>query len=152
MSDANPEKQKPVVTSAFVSRRQFIQMGIAVVGVAWGGVLVQSRLFPSQSGAAEAKPVEIPLADLPVGGAKTFLYAGAPAIVLRTPESLRAFSLVCTHLGCTVNWQPDQKTFHCPCHDGIFDQFGEVTSGPPPLPLEALPVRVEGDKVIVGEL
>ena len=47
--------------------------------------------------------MQFPLAELPVGGSVRSLYLAAPrSLVLRTPESLRAFSLICTHLGCTV--------------------------------------------------
>ncbi len=150
MSAAQPPStsDKP---SAFTSRRQFIQVGLAAVGAAWAGVFVQSRLFPAQSAAAEAKPVQFPLSELPVGSSRLISYGGSPAIVLRTPESLKAFSMICTHLGCTVEWQAGDKNFYCPCHDGRFDQFGEVISGPPPLPLEAYPVRIVDDQVIVGE-
>ena len=73
-------------------------------------------------------------------------------LVLRTPESLRAFSLVCTHLGCLVEWQKDKKEFYCPCHDGRFDEFGDVLAGPPPIPLEQFPVSLEGETVTVGEI
>jgi cytochrome b6-f complex iron-sulfur subunit len=137
--------------SAFLSRRQFIQLGFAAVGAAWAGSLVQSQLFPQTSGLEETKPVEIPLAELPVGGSKLITYGGSPAIVLRTPESIKAFSLICTHLGCTVQWQEAAQEFYCPCHDGRFDQFGEVISGPPPVPLEAIMVKVENDTIICGE-
>lgn len=139
-------------TSVFLTRRQFIQVGIAAVGAAWAGTALQSQVFPSTSGVQEAKPVEIPLAELPVGGVKMIIYGGTPAIVLRTPESIKAFSLICTHLGCIVQWQAAQQEFYCPCHDGRFDQFGEVISGPPPIPLEAFTVKVEGDKIIVGDV
>lgn len=137
--------------SAFTSRRQFIQMGFFTVGAAWLGTWLQSRLFPSASTTAEAAPVSFPLADLPVGGAKSISYGGLPVLVLRTPESLRAFSLVCTHLGCIVQWQTDKNEFYCPCHDGRFDEFGDVLAGPPPIPLEQFSVRVEGEMVIVEE-
>jgi cytochrome b6-f complex iron-sulfur subunit len=71
---------------------------------------------------------------------------------MRTRESLRAFSLVCTHLGCIVEWQADKKEFYCPCHDGRFDEFGDVLAGPPPIPLEQIPVHIEGETVTVGEV
>lgn len=148
--DLQEEKSSPK-PSTFASRRQFIQFGVAAVGAAWAGTWLQSRLFPGQT-VAEAKPVEFPLSELPVGGVKYITYGGVGAIVLRTPESLRAFSLICTHLGCTVQWQPENGEFYCPCHDGRFDQFGEVLGGPPPIPLEQFAVRVEGEKVIVGEV
>jgi cytochrome b6-f complex iron-sulfur subunit len=151
MTDAEktPSSQKPR-PSAFTSRRQFIALGLATLGAAWAGTFVQSKLFP-QPTAQEAKPVEFSLSELPVGGAKAIPYAGAPAIVLRTPVGIRALSLVCTHMGCTVQWQAAAKDFYCPCHGGRFDEFGDVTAGPPPVSLEQFPVKAEGDRVIVGE-
>jgi cytochrome b6-f complex iron-sulfur subunit len=137
--------------SAFVGRRQFIQLGLLTVGTAWLGTWLQTRLFPSTSTSQEATPVSFPLSDLPVGGTKAITYGGISTLVLRTSESLRAFSLVCTHLGCIVQWQGDKKEFYCPCHDGRYDEFGDVLAGPPPIPLEQFPVRVEGEMVIVGE-
>jgi cytochrome b6-f complex iron-sulfur subunit len=138
--------------STFTSRRQFIQVGIAALGAAWIGTMLQARLFPQETSLVEAKPVEIPLADLPVGSAKYITYGGLPTVVLRTPESIKAFSLICTHLGCVIQWREAEKEFYCPCHDGKFDQFGEVTAGPPPIPLEQFPVTIADDKVIVGEV
>ena len=142
----------PTRSSVFLSRRQFIQVGIGALGAAWAGAYLQSRLFPRQDATGEAQPVEFPLADLPVGGVKPINYGGTPALVLRTPESIKAFSLICTHLGCTIQWQEGDQEFYCPCHDGRFDRFGEVLGGPPPVPLEEFPVRVEDEKVIVGEV
>jgi cytochrome b6-f complex iron-sulfur subunit len=151
MTDAEktPSSQKPR-PSAFTSRRQFIALGLATLGAAWAGTFVQSKLFP-QPTAQEAKPVEFSLSELPVGGAKAITYAGAPAIVLRTPVGIRALSLICTHMGCTVQWQAATKDFYCPCHGGRFDEFGDVTAGPPPVSLEQFPVKAESDRVIVGE-
>lgn len=153
MTDAenNTQASETPKPSVFASRRQFIQVALAAVGAAWVGTFVQSRFFP-QASAQEAKPVEFGISELPMGGMKYITYAGAPAIVIRTPESIKAFSLVCTHLGCIVQWQEGKKEFYCACHDGRFDQFGEVIAGPPPVPLEQFPVRVEDEKVIVGEL
>lgn len=145
----NPET--PTQPSAFTSRRQFIQLAALTVGAAWLGTWLQSRLFPSANKTAEAAPISFPLAELPVGGTKDITYAGTPVMVLRTPESLRAFSLVCTHLGCIVQWQTDKNEFYCPCHDGRFDEFGDVIAGPPPIPLDQFTVRVEGETVIVEE-
>jgi cytochrome b6-f complex iron-sulfur subunit len=146
-----PTSQTPR-PSAFVSRRQFIQLGLATLGAAWLGTWLQSRLFPDTDTIQEAQPVSFPLSDLPVGGTKAITYGGVSVLVVRTRESLRAFSLVCTHLGCIVEWQADKKEFYCPCHDGRFDEFGDVLAGPPPIPLEQIPVRVEEDMVTVGEV
>jgi cytochrome b6-f complex iron-sulfur subunit len=138
-------------SSAFVSRRQFIQLGLAAVGAAWAGTLLQSRLFPASAANQEARPVEFALSELPPGGARPVTYGGVPAIVLRSAESVKAYSLVCTHLGCLVQWEAGRQEFYCPCHDGRYDQFGEAIAGPPVVPLEQIPVRIAGDRVIVGE-
>jgi len=138
--------------SALVPRRQFIQLGLLTVGAAWVGTWLQTRLFPSTNTSQEATPVSFPLSELPVGGTKAITYGGVFTLVLRTPESLRAFSLVCTHLGCIVEWQKDKNEFYCPCHDGRYDEFGDVLAGPPPIPLEEFPVTVDGNTVTVGEI
>lgn len=155
MDNAKENKDQqvsPGPPSVFTTRRRFIQVGLATLGAAWAGTLVQSRLFPVQSAVQEAQPVSFPVSELPVGGTHEVTYGGVQTLVLRTPESVRAFSMVCTHLGCLIQWQPGEMEFYCPCHDGRFDQFGEVLAGPPPVPLEEFPVRIEDDTVIVGEV
>lgn len=136
--------------SIFISRRHFIFTGIASVFAAWAGAWAQSILFPPPS-SAQAKPVELALKDLPIGASQQITYAGAPALVTRSQDGVLALSLVCTHLGCIVQWDAGKRQFHCPCHDGRFDEFGDVVSGPPPLPLERLVVKASGDKIVVGE-
>lgn len=140
-------KSKP---SILLSRRQFIFAGILSVGAAWAGALVQSLLFPRAS-TATAAPVELALAELQVGGARQIQYAGSPALVMRSQDGVLALSLVCTHLGCKVTWDAGKRQFHCPCHDGRFDEFGDVIAGPPPLPLERLSVRTRGERIIIGD-
>jgi len=136
--------------SRLQSRRGFLQAGLAVLAAAWGGCLAQGVLFPPAR--VETRPVEIPLADLPVGATRQITYEGKPALVLRTADSVTALSMVCTHLGCLVQWQEARQQFYCPCHDGRFDRGGDVLAGPPPLPLERLPVKVLVDRVVVGEM
>lgn len=61
-----------------------------------------------------------------------------------------AFSPVCTHLGCFVNWDSVRQEFVCPCHGGKYALSGEVTAGPPPRPLTELPLRVSDGRVYLG--
>lgn len=63
---------------------------------------------------------------------------------------VRAFSAVCTHLGCIVTWQPGPNhVWYCPCHKGKYGRQGEVVGGPPPRPLDRLPVTQREGRVFV---
>jgi glycine/D-amino acid oxidase-like deaminating enzyme/nitrite reductase/ring-hydroxylating ferredoxin subunit len=45
-------------------------------------------------------------------------------------RALHAFTAVCSHLGCIVQWNADEKSFDCPCHGSRFSCNGEVINGP----------------------
>jgi len=66
------------------------------------------------------------------------------------PEGLTAFSAVCSHLGCIVDWDSKNEQFLCPCHGGKYDINGNVAGGPPPAPLTRLPVENWEGKIFVG--
>lgn len=63
--------------------------------------------------------------------------------------SVCAFSSICPHLGCSVDYLADNGTFNCPCHGSVFAKDGSVVSGPSPRALDALQTRVEEGKVLV---
>jgi len=67
-----------------------------------------------------------------------------------TGRGLIAFSPVCTHLGCFINWDSLRLEFICPCHGGKYALSGEVIAGPPPRPLTELPLRISEGKVYLG--
>lgn len=74
---------------------------------------------------------------------------GKPAAVIRTDRGFKAFSAVCTHLGCIVHWNSMKREFECPCHAAVFDAEGKVVSGPPPRALPIYGVSVVQNEVIV---
>ena len=77
----------------------------------------------------------------------------AAAWVVKTGEQqVVAFSPVCTHLGCAVSWNPGDKTFACPCHTSSFSPDGKVAAGPAPRPLDRFDVRVDGIKILLGDV
>lgn len=84
--------------------------------------------------------------EIPSEGA--LVYADQRLAVLRRGEQIYALSLICTHLGCTVQVNPDGLT--CPCHGSRFDLSGQVLSGPAPRALEHLTLREAGDSIEVS--
>lgn len=70
-------------------------------------------------------------------------------IVRSSDGSIHALDSTCTHLGCRTRFNPASKRIECPCHGGVYDADGNVVSGPPPSPLQRLPVRIENDEVLV---
>ena len=82
---------------------------------------------------------------------KVFRFGSKPGILVRLPSGeWRAFSAVCTHLQCTVQYRADLELIWCPCHNGRFDLTGRNVSGPPPKPLDVYAVNVKGDEVVVA--
>jgi len=63
-----------------------------------------------------------------------------PAVLLHTGSGFSALSLVCTHLGCTL--ENSTQGFACPCHGSRFDADGNVTHGPADVPQQSLHVEV----------
>jgi len=108
-------------------------------------------VMPLPEQAVEASSVVAARArDLPVGASKLFRFGSQPALVIRTSSGeLRAFSAVCTHLQCTVQYRADLDRIWCACHNGLFDLSGKNVGGPPPRPLEELTAAVRGDEIIV---
>lgn len=73
-------------------------------------------------------------------------FGSQPAILVRTAEGdFRAFTAVCTHLQCTVQFKPETSQIWCACHNGLYDLTGNVISGPPPRPLETFKVNLRGE-------
>jgi Rieske Fe-S protein len=63
-----------------------------------------------------------------------------------------AMSASCTHMGCIVQWQDADRNFHCPCHGGIFTEYGKPDKASPIRYLASLPrleTRVKDGKVYV---
>jgi cytochrome b6-f complex iron-sulfur subunit len=75
-------------------------------------------------------------------GSRTLL-PQVPALLIRSAMGFRALSLVCPHLGCTVNPQPEG--FTCPCHGSRFNLQGGLTHGPATKALNVLKVETGAD-------
>ncbi len=75
------------------------------------------------------------------------VYRESRIAVVRDGNRYHALSLVCTHLGCTVEVTPTTVT--CPCHGSVFDRSGKVVRGPADRPLERYEVEDRGEYLAV---
>ena len=68
-------------------------------------------------------------------------------------DEVIAMSAACTHMGCIVQWQEKVRQFHCPCHNGVFTEYGKPAStagGPRYLTsLPRLETKVENGNIYV---
>jgi Rieske Fe-S protein len=115
---------------------------------------VSRYLVPPPAGESTAATVTLPLKPQEVkpNTGQIFKFGSRPGILVRTAAGeLRAFSAVCTHLNCTVQYRPDLGHIWCACHNGHFDLNGQNIAGPPPRPLEAFSVNARGDQIVVSK-
>jgi len=141
------------------SRRNFVVGGVGALGACYVGVLgypvYRYLATPAQRAADLASITEISLKDadkLEPGTALMFRFGTRPAMLIHQQDGTwTALSAVCTHLGCTVQYQADQDRIFCACHSGVYDaKTGTPVSGPPPKGLEQYSVEVKDGEVIVS--
>ncbi|MDZ4339091.1 MAG: Rieske 2Fe-2S domain-containing protein, partial [candidate division NC10 bacterium] len=117
------------------SRRKFINWFLATSGGAFLlSVLypIARYLIPPPAGESAAASVTLPVkpADVKPNSGQIFKFGSRPGILIRTPAGeLRAFSAVCTHLNCTVQYRSDLSHIWCACHNGHFDLKGQNIAG-----------------------
>jgi Rieske Fe-S protein len=56
-----------------------------------------------------------------------------------------AYSSICTHAGCQVQFDPAGRDIACPCHGAVFDPYNnaQVVAGPAPYPLQKIPIQYD---------
>ncbi|MGG0668203.1 ubiquinol-cytochrome c reductase iron-sulfur subunit [Sporosarcina koreensis] len=159
--------------SSKVSRRQFLSY--TLMGV--GGFMVSATVMPmvrfavdpvlQPKGEGELVPTqqkadeltETPVrVDFTIKDRKDGWYksdVSNTAWVYKEGDTVIALSPVCKHLGCTVNWEGDEKhknEFFCPCHNGRYEKNGKNIPGSPPLgPLDEYVVEVVDGYVHLGK-
>jgi len=83
--------------------------------------LTRELLAPARGAAAALPPDHGGVVEL--GGRKLGVY--------KAPDgTLYAVEARCPHMGCQLEWNPDEKSWDCPCHGSRFDPRGKLLSGP----------------------
>lgn len=135
-----------------LSRRIFLKSsgGAAAAVGAVGTVLTPtSAEAAGPAGAATGTTLNYPrravgkVSAMAVNQAVNFNYpdASSPCAAIRMGTAVAggvgpnkdivAYSTMCTHMGCPVNYDGDSKTFKCPCHFSMFDaeHSGQMVCG-----------------------
>ena len=76
--------------------------------------------------------------DLPAGHGGIVEYEGRKVGVYRHDDgTVYAVDAKCPHLGCQLSWNPDEKSWDCPCHGSRFSYTGQLLDGPAQTDTEA---------------
>lgn len=90
---------------------------------------------------------------VPLGGAASFIdpISGAPGLVVHpTKRTYLAFSAICPHAGCQVQFDPQTSLFICPCHGSEFNgTTGAVILGPAPVGLTSISIELAANGDII---
>jgi len=123
-------------------RKAWIAVGLlALVEAVW---IVLDFLRPRRTRTADAAAVVVagPIDRFEPGTVAAFP-AGKFYLVRLEGGGFLALARECTHLGCTVPWNPEENRFVCPCHSSAFDIHGDVLDQPAPRALDYYAVRIE---------
>jgi cytochrome b6-f complex iron-sulfur subunit len=140
------------------TRRAFLAAASAA-GICYGAALAypvyRYLASPNEMAMNETAVSEVTLKDaqkLPAGSALMFKFGTRPAMLIHHEDGRWiAMTAVCTHLGCTVQYEPQADRIHCACHGGVYNPYtGANVSGPPPKPLTLYKVKVNPDGVLVS--
>ena len=157
MSDES--RQNPEQPESDDSRRTFLKVAAGALGACYAGGIgypvyryLASPVEKAESVAA-VNEVTVPDATaIPRNAALMFKFGTKPAMLIHhEDDTWTAVSAVCTHLGCTAGYDPQEKRIFCPCHNGVYDaKTGANVSGPPPKPLDRFNVEIVEGKAVVS--
>ncbi len=148
--DSRCPDRRCLLTAAAVGATAVLA-GCSTYGQSSSAPAAASPAASAAGAAAASEPAAaegiVALADVPVGGGKVL--ADAKVVVTQPAAgTVKAFSAVCTHAGCTVT-DVAGGTINCPCHGSKFAMTdGAVVAGPAPRPLEPVTVAVQGGQVV----
>lgn len=135
-------------------RRDFINLllgGSVVAFVGSIGYPIYNYLEPPAVEEVKVSNIKIgKVDDMEKDSGKIVKFGNKPVIVIRTQTGeYKAFSAICTHLDCIVQYKKEYGQIYCACHNGRYDLNGKNVSGPPPAPLAKYNISIKGDEVVI---
>jgi Rieske Fe-S protein/cytochrome b subunit of formate dehydrogenase len=155
LSDACPVLGTYTPPQVEVARRQFIKRSSMLTGaillMALGVDFLAKRPRAPPSGgatstaAAGPKPIANIRNLLPNAATYFSDPSGGPGILIRLPSgTLEAYSAICTHAGCEVQYYSPDRVIYCPCHGSLFDPSnGDAIRGPAYVPLQKIGLTLD---------
>ena len=106
---------------------------------------------PADAVPADGTPINVPvIVEAPRDAWTRMPPTTVGAVFLRRAAgAVQAFSTVCPHLGCGIDFVADNGTFACPCHESSFGLDGQVAAGPSPRGMDTLETRIRDGQVEV---
>ena len=152
----NPYDRRPTDSLPISRRTVIMTSGLAAAAIAGLSSCTNYSTAPASapstatSGGSSpaAGPLTVKEADIPVGSGKIF--PDAQTVITQPKKGeYKAFSAICTHMGCVVD--SITNTINCPCHGSKYKiTDGSVVKGPATRPLAPKSVDVQGDSVVVS--
>jgi len=134
-----------------ISRRRLIGYAWITAGAIVVGELIFGTLAFLWPRRKQEKGEKIFLAgkatDFKVG--EVVYFRKEKTFLQRSMGGFLAFSAVCPHLRCIVNWNEAGRKFECPCHGAKFNLNGEVLEGPPPRALDLFKLQIVDEKIVI---
>lgn len=135
------------------SRRLFLRAGVTAATAAATGVAAAAPRPPTKKIAklSQLKPGEAVSFTYPENEAAVLIDLGRRVSGGIGPQgSLVAFSALCQHMGCPVNFEAQGSKLVCSCHASVFDpaRGGACIEGPSTRGLPRITLKIEGDSVL----
>jgi Rieske Fe-S protein len=152
----NPSDRRPTDSLPISRRTVIMTSGLAAAAIAGlsscTNYSTAPASAPSTPASGESSPAAGPLtvkeSDIPVGSGKIF--PDSQTVITQPKKGeFKAFSAICTHMGCVVD--SITNTINCPCHGSKYSiTDGSVVNPPAPQPLPPKTIKVDGANLVVS--
>ncbi len=136
---SNPEKN-----ASSLDRRSFLKQSTRLgIGCALVTTIPACSLFD------EPEMLVCQLSELDRVSFVTQKFNRKRILARKMDGEITIFSLICSHKRCTVKYKEMDEQFACPCHEGLYDKYGQVIDGPPPEALSRFQFEIRGEELWV---